>query len=362
MGARDIGCLSASAGRWPRSVNFISFEMQCISMVSKEENTVLFLALIIASTGVALSSFLITQLVSINYGIGAGAYVQSVADNRSVVSGLTETVSNINSYYRGIFETYVLFIISIGIVAASVVLYKNRNNPMKSEFRVYAMLNLVLTIIYIPLFLVIFSSFVISAKFIYLVLVFGSMAAVIVFHVVMQYLYTPYGNIGIRRKGSFAIDPTTPYSNLINLKDNVFANLSGTIRIVDKHFNSVAVENLHRLIADSLDSYKAIDIITSDEMLDSDFNKNFTDFKRELNTAGVEANIKIMNIADASDQHERFIFDDSSAFKIPPFNIIHKKSEHITRINVRDARKRYDVLDKNSVKIENYMVRKDRET
>jgi len=133
------------------------------------------------------------------------------------------------------------------------------------------------------------------------------------------------------------------------------------VGVVDKHFNSAAMSNLYRLIPRDRANIKSLKILTSAEMLDSKFGSNYLDFKEELKNSNIEIEVKIMKEEDAVTQHERFIFDQQGAYKIPPLNIINKKSEHITRMNTRDARKRFDYLYQNSLKFENYMEKQARE-
>ncbi len=153
------------------------------------------------------------------------------------------------------------------------------------------------------------------------------------------------------------MDPNTPYANLAKLREQLFSTLSGDIKIVDKHFNSTAIANLHRLISDERGNLISIIVITSNEMLDSSFGDNYNDLKKELNNSNIDFQVKIMNKEDSGAQHERFIMDDRTAFKIPPFSIINKKSEHITKINIREAKKRFDYLFQRSVKYENFIVK-----
>ena len=97
-----------------------------------------------------------------------------------------------------------------------------------------------------------------------------------------------------------------------------------------------------------------LEIISSSEMFDGKFQENFTDFKNEMKLTGVEITFMLMSKEDSVAQHERFIFDDEHAYKIPPLNIINKKSEHIVKTNLRDAQKRFEYLHQNSIKVENY--------
>ena len=57
---------------------------------------------------------------------------------------------------------------------------------------------------------------------------------------------------------------------------------------------------------------------------------------------------------DAVEQHERMIMDSEKAYKIPPFNIINRKSEHIVQLEYSGSRKRFDDIWNRSTKIENF--------
>ncbi|EQD46801.1 hypothetical protein B2A_08729, partial [mine drainage metagenome] len=54
--------------------------------------------------------------------------------------------------------------------------------------------------------------------------------------------------------------------------------------------------------------------------------------------------VRVMNPEDAAAQHERFIVDSERAYKIPPLNIINKKSEHIVSIKHGEALRRFDYM------------------
>jgi hypothetical protein len=137
--------------------------------------------------------------------------------------------------------------------------------------------------------------------------------------------------------------------------------MSGHLRIIDKHFNSTALANLHRIIEGSVANFTKITILTSGEMLDSDTSGDMVDFRSELSAQGVAFEVRLLGERDAVEQHERIMMDDKLAFKVPPFNIINKRSEHITRISHADARNRFNQLLERSTKLENYMVRRGRD-
>jgi hypothetical protein len=156
------------------------------------------------------------------------------------------------------------------------------------------------------------------------------------------------------RRLAIEINPSTPYANVLELQSRLFSKLNGNLRIVDKHFNSTSIANLYRLIEPYLSNITAIRVITSKEMLDKGFSSNYNDLKAELSKGNIEIELRILNDDAAREQHERFMFDSKEAFKIPPLNIINKKSEHVLKMNIKDAKERYEELYKNSIKFENY--------
>ena len=153
---------------------------------------------------------------------------------------------------------------------------------------------------------------------------------------------------GIR---SIAIDPQTPYTNMINLASRL--KLTGHVMILDMHFDYKAVENLSRLISRSYGRYDAIMLLTKQDRLGKDFMKSYSDLKEELMAANVTLEIRILHQKDASEQHERLLIDSFRAYKIPPLNIINKKSEHIVSINYQNALKRFNDLWARATKYEN---------
>ena len=92
-------------------------------------------------------------------------------------------------------------------------------------------------------------------------------------------------------------------------------------------------------------------------MMDMDLAKNVFDLSNEMKSKNVNLQFRVMSDSDSAIQHERFMMDDNYAYKIPPFNIINKKSEHINRINLSEVRGRFRQLYSNSMTIENYRAK-----
>lgn len=290
-------------------------------------------------------------LFSIQYGVGAGALVQARAYNLSVVPLLQPAVNEINALYQTVLESYLLTGIGLIMFAMAFVLLIHSPNHFEAYKRRYVPAHIMLAFVYAVSILIIHSviSFTFYSTHLYITYV----------AVAICILFDAYLELGSRapsasRIRGISINPATPYANLIRLREELFNSLQGEIGIVDKHFNSTAISNLYRLIPLDNSSIKSFKIITSSEMLDSNFGGNYRDLKNELKNKGIDVEVKIMNKDDATAQHERFIFDEVAAYKIPPLNIINKKSEHIFRMSIKDTRKRFEYLDHNSAKIENY--------
>ncbi|MEM0154543.1 MAG: hypothetical protein QW814_01760 [Methanothrix sp.] len=150
------------------------------------------------------------------------------------------------------------------------------------------------------------------------------------------------------------INPDTPYSNMLVLSRKFFAKLSGDMSVLDMHFDNKAVENLLLLLNGHEQGHASIRILTSANRLGSHFERSYFDFKEELSNKGVALELRVMSDNDAQQQHERLIIDSQNAYKIPPINIINKKSEHIVSINRSEALSRFEEIWQRSTKYENY--------
>ncbi|MDE1761719.1 MAG: hypothetical protein KGH59_03055 [Candidatus Micrarchaeota archaeon] len=315
--------------------------------------------LVIASALLIAGSAYFIQIFSMQYGVGGGALIQSTSDNSVVVAGLQQFSTQLSGLYRSVIESWLSLILATLLLMISFMLYLGRANRFDEASRRNLMLHLTVSVIYIILFGIIYSGFVHQVISVLLYLgIFGMLACVIT-DAYLEYSVLVSAN---KRPGarSISINPETPYTNMQVLRSQLFSMLKGNIRIVDKHFNSEALANLHRLIASEIDDIDSISIITSQEMLDGEFSNDYKDFYKELKNKEVGLEVKVMTPEDASAQHERFILDDENAFKVPPLNIINRKSEHITKINLHDARKRFDYLHQRALKLENYLLRQDR--
>ena len=316
---------------------------------SSDFSTYLAAVLLLASMAMVFSTMYASDILAINYGVGAGAIIQSKADNAQVAQILNATVTELTSLHRALREAFVLMLVGIIAVFFASAIYLFRSK------RQYAAIHLVTSIVFGLLWYILFSYFATN----FAVDLFVYLAIAVAIAIDAYFFKTKTKRT--QQSRSLEIVPGMPFGNLLRLKDEIFSKLGSQVSIVDKHFNSVALENLYRLIADS-NSIKEINIVTSSEYFDSSFGTNLANLKKELSGRGVQLNLYVMSEEDATKQHERFMFDELNAYKMPPFNIINEKSEHIVHLKLSEARARFKELMKNSIKYENYLLKKAHES
>ncbi len=318
-----------------------------------EDRTIAIL-LVAASVVLLANGVFNVEQSGVQYGLGAGAILQANAYNVSVIPALQATALQIKAIYQTILEGFLISGIGLIMLAMSLALLFKSQNGYERYVGMYVPLHVMLVVIYLVLLLIMHLTYVVDLYATYV-----AMVLCIVFDAYIGYK-TRKTLLRRRSARSISIDPSTPYANLMTLREQLFEGLTGTVGIVDKHFNSNAISNLYRLIPSESSKITSIRILTSSSMLDSRFNSNYLDLKEELKNGGVGLEVKVMREEDATAQHERFLFDDAVAYKIPPFSIINRKSEHVVRTTLKDARGRFDYLYQNAVKLENYMEKQGR--
>ena len=151
------------------------------------------------------------------------------------------------------------------------------------------------------------------------------------------------------------INPERPYSNMLVIANRLIGRMEGEVSILDMHFDPKAMDNLTRLADKSVGNVSKVRLLTRADRLGRDFEKSYMDFVEEMHNLKIEFELRIMNPDDAAQQHERLIMDSRSAYKIPPLNIINKKSEHIVSIDHAHAKSRFDFLWNRGTKYETVM-------
>ncbi len=332
-------------------------------MDERSKNAIVIMALNVGSLILIAGSIYILKELAILYGIGVGAAIESLTYNTPLASLVATPATQLTSLHTGIVESYVIFLVALGLTGAAFVLYLKRHEKGNNAISTYALLHSGLVVVYLLMLYLIISTFYGNFQNIYMYLVyFGLLISVICDLYIQYYLRQPAAaKPASKVKNTFTIDPSKPFSNMVELQEHLFTNMTGHLRVIDKHFNSAALSNFHRLTEKYITNFTKITILTSKEMLDSGFGSNLTDFKTELGEAGVGLEVKLMDDKDTVEQHERILMDDKIAYKIPPFNIINKRSEHITRINFDEANRRFTYLHSRAIKMENYAVKRARD-
>lgn len=150
-----------------------------------------------------------------------------------------------------------------------------------------------------------------------------------------------------------SMDPQKPYTNLVTLSESLISRFGGSLNVLDMHFDSTGMRNLSILLHGNEPNFKSVNVLMGKERASSRFVKEYRDFKEELANSGIAFDVRVMNDEDFAQQHERLLYDDSYAYKIPPLNIINKKSEHIVGIKRREAAERFEYMWGRATKLEN---------
>ncbi len=319
----------------------------------RRKNSIALLILTFSSLLLIFGSVYLLEELSVIYGVGVGAAVQAYGDNSVINSTVATAATNLTTIHYSMLETYIMLAVALGLTAAA---FTNERGQV--YLTSYVRLNAALVIVYTLLMYLILSESYVNLGGIYIYVAYAGIAICLAADVYLEYSLRQ--QMQHRPVSSISLDPTKPFSNILAIQDSLFSTMSGNLRIVDKHFNSTALENLHRLTSKSLGSFTEMMVLTSSEMLDSEMGKGVADFRSELARSGIGLEVRLMNESDVVDQHERMILDDSVAYKVPPLNIINRRSEHITRIGYREARRRFDYLYQRGIKIENYFEKQAR--
>ena len=329
----------------------------------KRLSSKLFLALFAVSLILFAGSLYLTKTFAIFWGSGVGATLQATADKVQPIQTIQPITSNLGLFHIAIVISYVLSVLSLVLTSTSLVLYLRREEEDTNATRTYGLVHSILTVFYALILLVLVSELSAYLQTSYLYIIYLGIALGIIIDGYIQYdIRSAAGSQHLlTTEHDISMDPATPYTNMLNLQHELFSKMAGHLRVVDKHFNTSALENFHRLLDKDIANFTKITILTSKEMLDTNFSVSVTEFNKELESDGVTSEVRIMDDKDSAEQHERFIMDENTAYKIPPLNIINKKSEHITKIKLSDAKSRFYYLYGRGSKIDNYLVRKGHE-
>ena len=328
---------------------------------SKNLTNTLILVLNASSALLVMGSLFLIQVFSLLYGVASGILIESNDTALNAGQPFQQIVTQSAYFHEGILESYVLAVIAIMLLETSFLLFMRRTERTGSGARRYVAMHTGFTVIYGLIFAIIFTDSSQYLTEIYVWAIYIGLVVSLVVGVYLNYSMRLPTEHQAKIRRNLTVDPNTPFSNIMELREKIFGNMKGHLRVVDKHFNSEALANFHRLIVGNMEQFDSITVITSSDMLDTSFGKNMVDFKKELETNKIAFGLRFMDENDKIEQHERIMLDDTVAYKIPPFNIINKRSEHIILINHADAQKRFNHLYNRGISFENYSVRKGRD-
>jgi hypothetical protein len=290
----------------------------------------------------------------LSYSLGAYYEIGSMVSANSInaTPGMLSVLAGSSSVRLALYLTYVLLPFALVMLTIGVLWFFAR-----AYSKLTGAMLLLTSIMYLLITAVLENNFVFHSTWLGIVVVSAGGALVLIasIHALGTFSGTLFSvpDKARRRPVQIEIDPELPYTNMQVLSSKLMGRLSGEIKILDMHFDVTALDNLMRLVSKNTSRYSRIDVLSKKDRLGEEFAAAYKDFKSELISRRVEFELRVLNDDDALKQHERFLLDNSEAYKIPPLNIINRKSEHITSVNRVDAAKRFDDLWSRAIKFEN---------
>jgi hypothetical protein len=292
----------------------------------------------------------------LSYSLGVYYEVESIvrANSINATSGLLTAVAESSSMRLALYLTYVMLPFALVMMTIGVLWFFAR-----AYSKITGSVMLLTSVTYLLITAVLENSFTFHSTWLGLaaVCIGGALALIASAHALGVFsgtLFTASDKAEARhRTVQIGIDPEIPYTNMQVLSNRLMGRLSGEIKILDMHFDVAALDNLIRMMGKNADRYSKIDVLSKKDRLGEEFAISYKDFKEEMMSRHVEFDLRVLDDNDASQQHERLLLDGNEAYKIPPLNIINRKSEHITAVNRGDAAMRFDELWARATKFEN---------
>jgi hypothetical protein len=117
------------------------------------------------------------------------------------------------------------------------------------------------------------------------------------------------------------LDPATPFTNELALR-KVIRGLHGSVFWYEQHMSR---KNLEPLIEElDCDRVQEIRLLSGPANISDKVKRAFESFAVELRGKGATAHWRVLPAEVARDMHARVIFDDSSAWELPPLNSLYK--------------------------------------
>ena len=308
------------------------------------------LMLIAGSIALFYSMYFMQQLsysIGIYSGISTAIRAYNIT-NKTASAVLVAALSQSGSLTLALHLTYALLPFAVLIFAMGVIWLFSR-----SAFKFTEHIAALSSIVYLVIVALLEFDFKFSnAGYSFPIAYFGSILALLVsaYSIFAEEYYKP---TTVRRVSPISINPDTPYTNIRLLSNRLMRKLSGELKILDMHFDVNSLENLMLLINGNMERYTNICVLTSTMRLGNEFGRPYSNFKSELSNKKISFELRVLDPIEAAKQHERILLDGSTAYKIPPINIINKKNEHIVGINHREAESRFNGLWAQATKFEN---------
>ena len=296
-----------------------------------------------------LAAFYFVEHLSLSIGIYYGVFGALKAYNISPSANFLNVLSSYATITGSLYVSYVMIPLALIIFSVGVLWLFS-----KSYLKLTSAVLMIASVLFLLLTIMLQFQFNFSSSFPILPISYtGSLFSLVSGSYTFLQLERK-ATKSVRSARPIHINPETPYSNMLLLSNKLMGRLNGEIKILNMHFDVNALNNLILLTSKNTERYRKISVLTKSERLGGEFDKVYMDFKTELANKSVEFEMRILSENDASRQHERLMLDGSTAYKIPPLNIINKKSEHIVGINYREADNQFKNLWEKAVKFENF--------
>lgn len=115
--------------------------------------------------------------------------------------------------------------------------------------------------------------------------------------------------------------PDRPFANLNQLEE-LIKGLKGFVQLLDKDLSVDALKFVQHIDASAV---KEVFILGGRSHFGIDLKERCKAFKDEMRNRGIAVEIRILDIKDAQEIHDRYLISDNAAYNTPPWNIIHKK-------------------------------------
>lgn len=294
-----------------------------------------------------LAALYYMQQLSYSVGVYSGISVVVNTYRLNATSTLLSTLAQTSTLILALHLTYILVPLALVLLAIGILwLFTKSHARFTAEGLIFS------SLIYLIIVGILGFDFKFNGSFIFPIAIAGGLLS---FGAGAYLIWTLRGKASTQHRAvaPIMINPDTPFSNIQILSSKLMSRLSGEIRILDMHFDVESLERLMQLVDRNSSKYTQINVLTKGDRLGNAFMNSYGDFKAELANRKIGFELRVLSKEEAARQHERLLMDSTSAYKIPPLNIINRKSEHIVSIKYEEAADRFNALWAEATKFEN---------